>query len=219
MANEITTYKELVSGKRNIKLELRTWNTLKNLKKPNETFNDVVLSLLKERTMSIGGKNVKALKYSRKTLFLESSYLTNNGDYADIGIEFEYNDVKEEHANFNLDLKIKKVFCGKKIMNPSEFFGVDNLRKHFHLVYLNLYLKCVVLALEKEFKVNTRMRTDNDFENIVRWRRIYYDHSLSEDSFINDIEEPLRLSEEKPPQKIIEKIKKSTSNKIWNIIK
>ena len=60
---------------------------------------------------------------------------------------------------------------------------------------------------------------DKDFENIARWRKIYYDHSLSEDSFINDIEEPLRLSEERPDQKIIDSIKKSPSNSAWNIIK
>ncbi|MEK6943713.1 MAG: hypothetical protein AABX00_06640 [Nanoarchaeota archaeon] len=206
--------KELTSAKRNIKLELRTWNSLRNLKKFNETFNDVILSLLKERTVSVGGENLKAIKYSRKTVFLETEY-----GYTPIGAEFEYNDVKEEHSNFNLDLKIKKIFYGKKVMNPSEFFGVDNLRKSFHHIYLNIYLKCLALALEKEFKVRTRMIFDKDFENIARWRKIYYDHSLSEDSFINDIEEPLRLSEERPDQKIIDSIKKSPSNSAWNIIK
>ncbi len=204
--------KEVASATRNIKVALRTWNTLRNLKKSNETFNDVILSLLKERTLSAGGENLRAIKYSRKTAFLETTYT-----YKPIGIEFEYNDVKEEQPNFNMDLKIKKVFQGKRIMNPSEFFGVDSQRKHLNKVYLNIYFKCLAVALEKEFKVRTRMISDEDFENIARWRKTYYDHSLSEDSFINDIEEPLRLSEEKPDQKITESIKKSPSNLIWKI--
>lgn len=212
--NRMTYTKELTSAKRNIKVELRTWNTLRNLKKSNETFNDVILSLLKKRTVSVGGENIKAIKYSRKTVFLETNY-----NFIPLGAEFEYNDVKEEQLDFNLSLKIKKIFYGKKIMNPSEFFGVDNMRKHLHPVYLNIYLKCLALALEKEFKVRTWMISDKDFENIARWRKIYYDYSLSEDSFINDIEEPLRLSEEKLDQRIINGIKKSHSNSLWNIIR
>lgn len=214
--NRVIAYaKELTSGTRNIKVELRTWNALRNLKKFNETFNDVVLSLLKERTRSVGGDNLKAIKYSRKTIFLQTEY-----EHKIIGVEFDYNDVKEEQADFTLDLKIKKVFFGKKIMNPSEFFGVDNLRKHFHLVYLNIYFKCVALALQKEFKILTpHMYLDEHFEDIAKWRKIYYDFSLSEDSFINDIEGPLRLSEEKPHEKILENIRKSPSNSIGDVKK
>lgn len=210
--------RELVSPKRNIKLDLRTWNALKNLKKANETFNDVVLYLLKERTASVETNNMKAIKYHRKVMFIETSYRSKPA-----GIEFEYNDVKGEQAEFTLDLKLKKIFFGKKAMNPSVFFGVDSPRKHFHPIYLNLYLKCVVLALEKEFRVSTqnissrtRMIFDKDFENIARWRKIYYDYSLSEDSFISDIEEPLRLSEEEKADKtVMDSIKNSPSNSIW----
>lgn len=54
-----------------------------------------------------------------------------------------------------------------------------------------------------------------DFENIARWRKVYYDYSLSEDSFISDIEEPLRLSEEeKPNKKIKEAMEKSPSSSL-----
>lgn len=197
--------KEINLPKRNIKVDLRTWNSLKNLKKPNETFNDVVLDLLKERTQSVEGKNVKAIKYNRKTRFLETYY-----KHKTLGVEFEYNDSKGEQADFCLDLKIRKVFFGKKIINPSVFFGVDSARKHFNPVYLNIYLQCVSLVLAREFRVDTRMHHFGDFENIVCWRKVYYDYSLSEDSFISDIEEPLRLSEEeKPNKKIKEAMEKS----------
>ena len=238
-----TPMRELPSLKRNVKLDIKTWNALRNLKKPNETFNDVILLLLKERTKSIGGDNLKAIKYHRKVLFLESEY-----QHQHLGVEFEYNDVKNEPSNFTLDLQIKKVFWSRRTKslslqgnasngnseqptsssrvwkmictsNPSIFFGVDYSRKHFNHVYLNLYLKSVGMVLHKEFKVNTGMVDDHHFENIIHWRKIYYEHSLSEDSFINDIEEPLRLSEEeKMNEKIKESIKKSLSNSIWKMI-
>ena len=207
--------RELDAAKRNIKVEIRVWNSLRKLKRSNETFNDVILSLLKERTLSMGGENLKAIKYSRRTIFLQTKY-----KYEIVGVEFDYNDVKEEQSNFNLDLKIKKVFFGKNIMNPSDFFGVDNLRKHLNPAYLNIYFKCLEFSLKKEFKIASfRMISDEDFENIALWRKIYYDYSLSEDSFINDIEEPLKLSEEEPDEKIRENIKKSSSNSVWKIMK
>lgn len=206
--------REITSFKRNIKLELITWNALRNLKKPNETFNDVVLSLLRQRTVSVEGKSIKTLKYARKKLFIETSF--NNKS---VGIEFEYNDVKNEQASFSLDLCMNKVFYGRKIVNPSEFYGVDRQNKHYNPVYLNIYLKCVAHALRKEFILHTWMNMDTDFENIARWRQIYYDHSLSEDSFQNDIEDVLSSGEEKPDDKILLSIKNSPSNAIWHFIK
>ncbi len=206
--------KEMPSGKRNIKLDMKTWNTLNNLKKTNETFNDVILYLLKERTQSAEKGNLKALKYQRKTLFLETTYKDKP-----VSVEFEYNDVKEEQTNFTLDLTFRKVFLGRRIFNPSEFFGVNKQHKHLHPAYLGIYFRCVSVALCKEFKTLDPMVRDDDFENIARWRKFYYDHSLSEESFINDVEEPLRLSEEeKISLSIKEKIKSSPSNSIWKII-
>ena len=206
--------RELPAMKRNIKLDIKTWNALRNLKKPNETFNEVILLLLKERTKSIGGDNLKAIKYHRKVLFIE----TIRGEVP-LGIEFEYNDIKNEPSKFTLDLQIKKIFYGKKVINPSIFFGIDNSRKHFNPVFLALYLTGVALALQKELRIPLYMPSAKDFENIAHWRKIYYENSLSEDSFIGDIEEPLRLSEEeKMNDKIKESIKKSPSNSIWNLI-
>jgi len=63
------------------------------------------------------------------------------------------------------------------------------------------------------------MMDNKDFENIAKWRKLYYDYSLSEESFISDVEEPLRLSEEeKISPSIRERIKNSPSNSIWKII-
>ena len=197
--------------KRNIKVDIQLWNTLKSLKGTNETFNDVILGLLKQKTQSIGKENMKLIKYHRKIQFVKTEYGSTS-----IGMEFEYNDVKGQPTNFVLDLKLKKIFYGKQILNPSEFFGLDSDHKHLHHVYLNLYLKCVAATLEKEFKVYAGMHTHNAFEDIALWRKIYYDYNLSEESFINDVQEPLKLSEQDPSkEKYIDNIKNSIAYSIW----
>jgi len=133
----------------------------------------------------------KAIKYRRKISFIEL-----NSNNKPLGIEFEYNDVKGEKQEFTLDLRIKKIFYGRKIFNPSIFFGVGTPHKHLSFNYLLLYLGCVLFVLEKEFRVSIPRNFDIAFQNISSWRRLYYDYNLSKESFIADIEEPMRLSEE-----------------------
>ncbi|MDI6738250.1 MAG: hypothetical protein QME12_07105 [Nanoarchaeota archaeon] len=222
------TLRELPSRQKTIKIDIRVWSALKNMKAENETFNDVIKGLLNQRTLSANKGQISLIKYSRKSMFLTTSYRQEQ-----VGIEFEYNDVKSQQAEFTLDLKINKIFLGKKIFNTSVFFGVDSAHKHLNKAYLNLYLKCIALALEKEFRISTKIyfeekaftihfveRRDENFENISKWRKIYYDYNLSEDSFIRDIEGPLRLSEEeKASEEIRGSIINSASASIWqNVI-
>ena len=176
-----------------IKVTIRTWDSLKSMKKENETFDDVVKELLNERTKSIGDKNIKAIKYKRKIKIASYNWSFEN---IDLSLEFEYNDVKSNKSDFTLDLKIKKVFFGKKIYNPSEFFGVDNDHKHYSDLFLLAYLFAVFTALSKEFGIHAGL---TDYESLAEWKRLYYDYNLSEESFKADIEEPLRLSEEEKP--------------------
>lgn len=176
-----------------IKVDVRTWDSLKSEKEENDTFNDVIRGLLMKRTKSIGDKNVKAIKYERKIGFYD--FLNYDGEI--IGFEFEYNDVKSNKSDFILDLKIKKVFLKKRVLNPSEFFGVDSAHKHYSNFFLLIYLNAIAFALDKEFGTGRYINSRNEScMNIANWRRLYYDYSLSEESFKEDIEEPLRLSEE-----------------------
>jgi len=191
---------ELPSRTTTIKISMRVWDSLKRLKKENETFDDVIKEFLKERTKSIGDDNVKAIQYSRKVVFFNTEYrLSVLKKTNSIGVELEYNDVKNQKSDFILDVKIKKIFYGKRILNPSVFFGVDDAHKHYSSIFLNLYLKAVGLALDKEFRVVLGMYDNDDYEGIAKWRKIYYDYNLSVGSFKRDIEEPLRLSEEEKP--------------------
>ncbi|MAG08486.1 hypothetical protein CMO89_03365 [Candidatus Woesearchaeota archaeon] len=193
-----------------IKVEVRTWDSLKSIKKENETFNDVIKDLLDERTKTLGSSGIKAVRYKRETIFFISYDFKE-----EVGFEFEYNDIKNTKSDFVLDLKIKKVFIGKRILNPSKFFGVDNAHKHFSKLFLWIYLKSIALALSKEFRIRF---PENDFyfkyEHIAPWRQLYYEYNLSQESFKSDIEEPLELSEtEKVSKDWIGKIRKSLSNK------
>ncbi|MBU90085.1 hypothetical protein CMO94_00975 [Candidatus Woesearchaeota archaeon] len=202
---------ELPSRIKTIKVDIRAWDSLKQLKKEYETFNDVIKELLNERTKSIGDDNVKAIKYERKTTFFNTEYKGPLFKRHSIGVEFEYNDVKNQKLDFSLNVKIKKVFYGKRIFNPSIFFGVDGTHKHYNKVFMNLYLKAVGLALDREFRIHSGMISDKDYGDIARWKKIYYDYNLSEESFKHDVEAPLRLSEEEKPtdewhKKIIDSI-------------
>lgn len=201
---------ELPSRVKTIKVDVRTWDSLKSLKKENETFNDAIKELLMERTKAVGDENIRAIKYQRKTAFFTSWYKQK-----DIGFEFEYNDSKGNKSDFVLDLKIKKVFFGRRILNPSEFFGVDNTHRHYSNFFTLVYLKAVALALRKDFRAEFRTHEENDYENVALWRQFYYDYNLSEESFKTDIEEPLGLNEtEKPSKMWKEKINNSILSKL-----
>ena len=203
---------ELPSRTKTIKVEVRTWDSLKRLKNENETFNDAIKDLLMERTKSAGNENIKAIQYQRRTAFFTSWYKEK-----EIGFEFEYNDAKGNKSDFVLDVKIKKVFFNKRVLNPSEFFGVDNTHKHYSNMFIVLYLQAVALALRKEFRSGfLPYRIDEkEYGNIAVWRKFYYDYDLSDESFKQDVEEPLRLNETEKPSKVWqERINKSVVEKI-----
>lgn len=205
---------ELPTRTKTIKVDVRTWDGLKSLKKENETFNDVIKEFLMERTKALGDKNIKVIKYQRKNAFFTSWY-----EHQEIGFEFGYNDSKGNKSDFVLDLKIKKVFFNKRILNPSEFFGVDNAHKHYSNFFILIYLQATALALRKEFRaefISYRSQIDEkDYENIALWRQFYYDYNLSDESFKQDVEEPLRLNEIEKPSKVWrERINKSAVERL-----
>lgn len=177
-----------------IKIDARVWDSLKSLKKENETFNDVIKELLQQRTKALGDDNINAIKYKRELIFF-TIYVFGK----EIGVEAEYNGAKGNKSDFVFDLQIKKMFYGKRQFNPSEFFGVDNAHKHYSDIFIRFYLDAIRVVLGKEFKVSNNLFALQDIFNIAIWRKLYYDYSLSEESFKQDIEEPLRLSEEDEP--------------------
>jgi len=210
--NSIKPFRGLPMTVTTIKIGAGVWTSLNNLKKPNESFNDVILGLLGERSKPVGNELIGGIKFYRKTAFVK---LDNSS-----GVEYEYNDCKGEISSFVLDVRIKKVFYGKQVFNPSVFFGVDHEHKHFNSMYLGLYFGCIAHTLGKEFKVNINSLINPNFLDIVNWRKLYFDYSLSEDSFVRDIEQPLKDSvEEKISDEVRKSIKDSVSNSILGLIK
>lgn len=209
----------LINRTKTIKVNVRTWDSLKRLKSENETFDEVIKDLLGQRTKSIGNNNLKGINYQRKTKFQTIDILVE-----DCAIEYEYNDIKSNKDDFVVDLKIKKIFYGKKIFSPSEFFGVDNLHRHYSKQFLLFYLLVLVKIIHNEFNANigaiqnyesNKTMTLSNLLNISFWRKLYYDYNLSEDSFNQDIAEPLRLSEdEKISGEYTKKINNSISHKL-----
>jgi predicted CopG family antitoxin len=207
--NQFERAKALPQRTITIKVGVRTWDALKSLKSPNETFDDVINTLLMKRTQIVGNDNLKAIKYHRKTAFFT---LRANDAVDETGFEVEYNDINNQQ-DFVLDLKVKKVFFNRKIYNPSEFFGVDNEHKHFSLLFLGAYLLLVDYVLKKEFGFTLK---EMNSLSIVAWRTSYSEYNLSEESFKSDIEEPMRLSEdEKPSKKWMKRINNSIFVKFY----
>lgn len=178
-----------------IKVEARVWDALRTLKREDDTFNDVILGLLNKRTEERGDKKLQVIQYQRRLGFFTQLY-----DKKEVGFEIEYNDIKGQRSSFVLDLEIRKIFFGKKILSPSEFFGTDDAHKHYSPIHLKAYLYGIVLTFWKELRINFRYGNEaTPYDDITRWRKIYYEYNLSYDSFIADIEEPLRLSEDDTP--------------------
>ena len=67
-----------------------------------------------------------------------------------------------------------------------------------------IYFLAVAQSLKKEFKLGHIFEyagKDGSVYNIpctdlVEWRKVYYYYNLSQESFVQDIEDPLRLSKE-----------------------
>ncbi len=197
--------REISTRMKTLKVDILTWDSLKSLKRENETFNDVIKSLLDQRTKAIGNDNINAIKYQRKTGYLTVAYSE------EIGVEYEYNDVKGNKEDFILDVTLKKVFFRKKIYSPSQFFGVDNAHKHFSLFFIDIYFHALELALMKEFKINVLHQP----ANIVYWKQLYNDYRLSGESFTYDVEDLLKLNiDEKPSKEWNDKMKNSLATQI-----
>jgi predicted CopG family antitoxin len=195
-----------------IKISTRTWSDLKAIKKEGEAFEDVIKNLLGKRTQVLGDDNIKAIKYNRNLAFVNSLIKG-----MDVGYEFEYNDPKSNKGDFVLDLKIRKIFYGMRSLSPTQFFGVDNVHKHYSEEFLRIYLECIIVALQKEFRISgqTAAILRSRCMNLPVWRKVYYDYNLSDESFNNDIEESLSLSEEeKPSPDWQKKIKSSLISKL-----
>ena len=122
-----------------LRVDTRVWDRLKDLKRENETFNEVILELLNERTKASGNEDVKAI-------------LQKIGDMYAVDPNWHYSD----EENFE-DLK-------KRGMQALEFLKSQNKENilvvsHGHFVALLLGL----MLFGKEFPVEAALLFRNFF--------------------------------------------------------
>ena len=184
----------LANATSSIRLSVRTKKMLNELKKGNETDDDVVRKLI-TKDERITSDSIIATKYRRKTSFKE---------IGNIGIEFEYNDIIG-NEDYTFDIKIKKIYTENDILNPSVFFNKNP-------EYLEIYLMCVLDVLSKERKVKVTHMYQHEkklnttpiksivktaiTKNLILWKKLYVDYNLSEESFNEDVARILKKAKE-----------------------
>ncbi len=128
------------------------------------------------------------------------------------GIEYDYNIPPKKEGEWELDIKIIKIYYNQKTYNPSEFFGVDNEHKYLSNEFMQIYFQVLSEILIREFGI-TKLKNFSRAHrvNILEWRKIYYENKLSEESFINDVEDILRNFSER---QLDAKVKKQIENSI-----
>lgn len=211
------------------KTTIKVSNTLRGklaeIGNKDETFEDVIWRLIRraepERSGEIVTSKSSAIQYKRKKEFVElimdvvDSYeIVSDKETRSImkskkvGVEYEYNIPPKKEGEWELDIKILKVYYGEKTRNPSEFFGVDNEHKHLSNEFIQIYFKILAEIFIKEFGI-TKLKYLFDHLSILEWRKVYYENKLSQESFINDVEDVLRNFSER---KIDDKVKKQLEN-------
>jgi len=201
----IAMRKELkdILNKTTIKVSVPLRDKLAEIGNKDETFEDVIWRMVRrsdsERSGEIVTKKSSMIQYKRKKEFVElirKKGINLNSEKA--GFEYEYNIPSKKEGEWELDIKIVKVYYGQKSYNPSEFFGVTNEDKYLSYDFTQIYFQILSEIFTKEFGI-TKLRnfSADQMLKILEWRKIYYENKLSEESFINDVEDVLRDSSDK----------------------
>ncbi len=202
--------------KTTIKVSNSLRDKLAEIGNKDETFEDVIWRLIRraepERSGEVVTSKSSVIQYKREKDFIEVSvWIQSLKKYEKVGIEYEYNNPPKRGGDWELDIKIIKLYYNQKVYNPSEFFGVDNEHKHLSEEFICAYFSILADIFIKNFGI-TKLKKFSDEEkiSIVAWRKIYYENKISEESFINDVEDVLRnFSDSQSNNKVKEQLKNS----------
>lgn len=213
-------------NKTTIKVSQELRSKLAEIGNKDETFEDVIKRLIRraepERSGEIVTSKSSVIQYKRRKEFIELITQIENKEGntlpqepppppLPVGIEYEYNTPSKKEGEWELDIEILKVYYEQKVYNPSEFFGVDNEHKYLSDEFIKIYFEILTEIFIKEFGI-TQLRSFSLYQelSILKWRKIYYENKLSEESFINDVEDVLRnFSERKIDSKTRKQLKSS----------
>jgi len=193
------------SNKTTIKVSQELRGKLAEIGNKDETFEEVIKRLIRraepERSGEIVTSKSSVIQYKKRKEFIEYIIykIAKGGSFGPIlkiGVEYEYNIPPNKEGEWELDIKILKVYYEQKAYNPSEFFGVDNEHKYLSKEFISIYFKILAEIFVKEFGI-TKLKYSTNHLSILEWRKTYYENKLSEESFINDVEDVLRNFSEK----------------------
>jgi len=204
------------SNKTTIKVSNNLRGKLAEIGNKDETFEDVIWRLIRraepERSGEITTGKSSVIQYKRRKEFAElKGWIQSSNGYKQVGIEYEYNVPPKKEGEWELDIKIVKVYYNHKTYNPSEFFGIGYEHKHFSKEFIYAYFNVLAEILIKDFGI-TKLKNISDDQklSIVEWRKVYYENKLSQESFINDVEDVLKdFSDKKSDNKIEKQLKNS----------
>lgn len=215
-------------NKTTIKVSQELRGKLAEIGNKDETFEDVIWRVIRraesERSGEIVTSKSSVIQYKRKKEFVEldMGILNEPGMMGNkkarlisserAGFEYEYNTPPKKEGEWELDIKIVKVYFKNKVYNPSEFFGVTDEDKRLSKNFIGVYFNILSDILSKDFGITkVKKLSDKQKLSILEWRKVYYENKLSHESFINDIEDVLRNFSEK---QIDSKTKKQLENSV-----
>jgi len=219
-------------NKTTIKVSNELRNKLAEVGKKDETFEEVIWRVIRRAEADRSGEVVTSkssvIQYKRKkefvalSMFIRSKGSTfgpnvKNVSVEGVGFEYEYNVPPRKEGEWELDIKIIKVYYMQKTYNPSEFFGVDNEDNYLSDEFTNIYFVILSEILVKEFGI-TKLKGHDYFSSklldILSWRKIYYENKLSQESFISDVEDVLRkFSDRQLDEKTKKQIRSSVAGR------
>jgi len=179
-------------AKTTIKVSQELRSKLAEIGNKDETFEEVIWRLIRraepERSGEVATSKSSIIQYKRKKEFVE----LEAGILKNVGFEYEYNVPPKKEGEWELDIKILKVYYSQKSYNPSEFFGVDGEHKYFSDEFIKVYFKILADILIKDFGI-TKLKNfvSSQLLQILEWRKVYYENKLSKESFTNDVEDIL----------------------------
>ncbi len=189
--------KELKSKPKTIKVAIRVWTEIKELKEKGENINDLIENMIYNYKLH---KEKTSQNTRLKKIFIEVN--------ENLNLECNYNYIKRYMPDFKIDLKFCKVMTKTLTFNPSHFFGLCGDEKYYSKEYMELYLKTILLILEKELRIKTDLFNVRDF-NEQDWIDLYELYKLGNKSLDEDILFYLKKMKDKPSKDIIDRIKDS----------
>ncbi len=219
-------------NKTTIQIDRNTKEILTKLGLKGESYNQIILALLKrleniippkkELVLQDGAKQITKgritlSKYERITISIKDKIRMQIvpdifHDGPPFILEVSYNKpFNKEDMFYQIGLKIERIIFDNEVYSSKEFFGVLQKDMVYSLDFVFFYLRSVLEIIRSEFKKsNYFFKKYSDFFEISRWRTFLLNSKLSPEILSYDIESILAdLKNEKTNKTLTEDVKNS----------